>query len=179
MGRNRALKIPLATAALALVLLSAGPAGTQVPGPPTQVAAQAPNFDLNWYSVNDGGKIATTSASFELGLSIGQAAAGERTSANFELGIGFWYGSAPPEETCDCGVWGDVSGDGLINPIDVVMMVNFVYKGNDTRVQPPNCSRQAGDVNCDNAVNPVDVVRYVNYVYKGQTNAFCADPCGP
>ena len=81
--------------------------------------------------------------------------------------------------SCDCGVWGDVSGDGAINPVDVVKMVNFVYKGNDTRVQPPNCPRQAGDVNCDNAVNPVDVVRYVNYVYKGQTDAFCADPCGP
>ena len=76
-------------------------------------------------------------------------------------------------------MWGDVSGDGLINPVDVVKMVNYVYKSNDQRAQPPNCPRQAGDVSCDGNVNPVDVVKYVNYVYKGQTDAFCANPCGP
>jgi hypothetical protein len=81
-------------------------------------------------------------------------------------------------EPCDCGVWGDVSAEGEVNPVDVVYMVNFVYKNQDLRVQPPNCPYEAGDVNCDEEVNPVDVVRYVNYVYKNITPWPCLDPCG-
>ncbi len=78
--------------------------------------------------------------------------------------------------TCDCGVWSDVTGDGAVNPVDVVFMVNYVYKNIDNRVDPPACPRQTGDVTCDGAVNPVDVVFYVNYVYKNIDNR-CPDPC--
>jgi len=77
---------------------------------------------------------------------------------------------------CDCGTWGDVNGDGAINPVDVVFIVNFVYLSNNMIVQPPNCPRDAGDVNCDGNRNPVDVVFYVNYVYLSN-DMFCADPC--
>jgi len=78
---------------------------------------------------------------------------------------------------CDCGIWGDVNDDTDINPVDVVYMVNFVYKQQDARIQPLNCPYDAGDVNCDGNTNPVDVVYYVNYVYKGNTPWPCLDPC--
>jgi len=78
---------------------------------------------------------------------------------------------------CECGVWGDVNGDGSVNPVDAVFMVNYVYLGNDMRVQPPNCSYEAGDVNCDGNVNPVDMVHCVNYVYLSITPFPCSDPC--
>jgi len=77
---------------------------------------------------------------------------------------------------CICGVWGDVNDDGEINPVDVVYLVNFVYKNIDGRTVWPDCPHVTGDVNCDDAVNPVDVVYYVNFVYKNQ-DAFCDDPC--
>jgi len=76
---------------------------------------------------------------------------------------------------CECGAWGDVNGDGAVNPVDVVFMVNYVYKGQDARIQPQDCLYEAGDADCSQQVNPVDVVYFVNYVYKNQ-NAFC-DPC--
>jgi hypothetical protein len=79
------------------------------------------------------------------------------------------------QPACDCGVWGDVDGNAAVNPVDVVYMVNYVYKNQDARVQPPDCPYEAGDADCSNQVNPVDVVYFVNYVYKNQ-NAFC-DPC--
>jgi len=80
---------------------------------------------------------------------------------------------------CDCGVWGDVTGEGDINPVDVTYMVQFVYFQNDMRVQPPNCPLEAGDMaGCDGQVNPQDVTFYVQYVYF-QNNMFCPDPCGP
>jgi len=77
---------------------------------------------------------------------------------------------------CDCGTWGDVNDDDAINPLDIVYMVNFVYKNQDARIQPPYCPYEAGDVECGGQVNPVDVVYYVNYVYKGLTPWPCY-PC--
>ena len=85
-------------------------------------------------------------------------------------------------DPCDCAGWCDLNGDAAINPVDVVRMVNFVYKSIDARGNIPNCPMSQnpnynGDWNCDGAVNPVDVVRYVNFVYKSQTNFPPCDPC--
>jgi hypothetical protein len=169
------LTILFAVLAVLIVLIGTG-LGDEEMTPNTNPgnSAEAPVYDLNWYSVNNGGATATMSASYELGLSAGQEAAGKTNSASFNLAIGFWQSSAV-EQPCDCGVWGDVNDDAAINPVDVVYMVNFVYKNQDARVQPPDCPYEAGDVDCNDQVNPVDVVYYVNYVYKNQ-KAFC-DPC--
>jgi len=78
---------------------------------------------------------------------------------------------------CDCGVWGDVTGDGDVNPQDVTYVVQLVYYQNDMRVQLPACPYEAGDVDCDAAVNPQDVTLYVQYVYY-TNDLFCDDPCG-
>lgn len=57
---------------------------------------------------------------------------------------------------------GDATGDGVINVADVVLLVNFLYRGGD----PPN-PIEAGDANCDGIVNVGDVVYLVNYLYRG------------
>ncbi len=57
---------------------------------------------------------------------------------------------------------GDVNEDNNINPLDVVLLVNFVYKGHDS-ITPIDAF---GDCNCDGQNNPIDVVLLVNYVYK-------------
>ena len=87
------------------------------------------------------------------------------------------------------GTFGDITCDNQVNPVDVVKMVNFVYKAIDDRcpVHPITeplpvtggdwqCPTHVGDVTCDYQVNPVDVVRYVNYVYKNIV-PFPCDPC--
>jgi hypothetical protein len=78
--------------------------------------------------------------------------------------LGFWY--------CDCGAKGDVGGDGQANPVDVVTLVNCVYKGQCTLVEPANCPFSIGDLHCGGDVNPADVVILVNFVYKG-LNTIC------
>jgi len=78
---------------------------------------------------------------------------------------------------CSCSNFCDLNRDGTINPVDVVMIVNFVYKSIDTRKQIPGCPGDNGDFNCKDGINPVDVVQYVNFVYK-QLGSPC-DPCNP
>lgn len=79
---------------------------------------------------------------------------------------------------CDCGVWGDMNGDDGVNPLDVTYLVNFVYKNQDARVQPPDCPFVAGDVDCNSIPTPLDVTILVNLVYKSQGPLPC-DPCSP
>jgi len=76
---------------------------------------------------------------------------------------------------CNCGLlWGDVTGDESVNPVDVAYMVNYVYLSLDARVVPPSCPYEPGDVDCNEIVNPLDVAFYTNYVYKGLTPFPCA-----
>jgi len=56
---------------------------------------------------------------------------------------------------------GDLDDDGLVTPVDVTMMVRYVYIGD-----PVLGSLDAMDVNADCMVNPLDVAFVVNYVYK-------------
>jgi len=68
---------------------------------------------------------------------------------------------------CYCNRWGDIDGDGATNVVDVITLVNFAYKNQDSRKpQPLYCPWEPGDVNCSGSVNVVDVVVAVNFVYK-------------
>jgi hypothetical protein len=80
---------------------------------------------------------------------------------------------------CDCTRFCDVNTDGNINPVDVVLMVNFVYRNLDGRnPSPPMCPVESGDWDCNGAVNPIDVIYFANYVYKS-TGSGPGDPCEP
>ncbi len=81
-------------------------------------------------------------------------------------------------DDCDCTWLGDLNGDKTINPLDVVWMVNKVYKGHGTFTEYPACPLGNGDYNCDDDVNPVDVVLMVNFVYKTEQPGPC-NPCAP
>jgi hypothetical protein len=56
---------------------------------------------------------------------------------------------------------GDVNEDGIVNIGDVVLLVNFLYRGGS----PPD-SMDNGDVNGDCIVDVGDVVYLVNYLYR-------------
>ena len=90
------------------------------------------------------------------------------SEALFTRGIVF-IGSCSSENHCDLDL------DGTIDPLDAVILVNFVYKDRDSRQQDPNCPAENGDWNCDGSVDPIDMVYYVSYIYKGSS----ARPCNP
>lgn len=71
--------------------------------------------------------------------------------------------------TVETAMRGDTNCDYNVNPVDVVFLVNYVYKNWDL----PCNSLGAADINCDTNVNPVDVVFLVNYVYKNWAMPDC------
>jgi hypothetical protein len=127
--------------------------------------ASAPLYNLNWYSVNGGGATKVTGTNFNLGLSVGQSAAGYVTGTNFKLGVGFWYGAGG---ACPITLSGDVNTNGTITSSDIIVLVNYVFKGG---VAPMPCAAN-GDVNCNGSVTSADIIVLVNYVFKGG-----APPC--
>jgi len=76
---------------------------------------------------------------------------------------------------CDCSAFCDMDGVGQISPIDIVYIVNYVYKQLDARLVLADCPGDNGDWNCDGLVNPTDIVWYVSMVYK----AYDIPPCDP
>lgn len=80
------------------------------------------------------------------------------------------------EISCICTGFCDVAPDGVINPLDVVYLVNYVFKQRDARAELPSCPMENGDWSCGGSVDPLDVAFMVNYVYRQMGNGPC-DPC--
>jgi hypothetical protein len=92
----------------------------------------------------------------------------------FEKGvITIVVGSVP----CFCGIKGDLNNDRKINLIDVVHLVNYVYRGVNNLVYPENwdCVFQLGDVDCSGDVSSVDIILFINLVFRNQD--FMCNPC--
>lgn len=78
---------------------------------------------------------------------------------------------------CACPDYCDLDLDSSVNPLDVSLLVSYVYKSLDARAQLPEyCPSANGDWNCDGAVNPLDVANYVSFVYRQLGDGPC-DPC--
>ena len=55
---------------------------------------------------------------------------------------------------------GDVNGDGGINGLDIVYLINFIFAGGPAPLGP-------ADVNADMAVNGLDIVYLINFIFAG------------
>jgi hypothetical protein len=128
-----------------------------------QTTSSAPLYYLNWYSINGGGAVGAASASYRMGTSVGQAAAGFVSGTQFKMGVGFWYGSAAG--ACPVTTTGDVNDNGTITSADIIYLVNYVFKGG---AAPLPCAA-SGDVNCSGTITSADIIYLVNYVFKGGT----------
>ena len=62
-----------------------------------------------------------------------------------------------------CQLSGDVNQDGLVNVIDVVMIVGFIM-GTDT---PDDTQELLADMNSDGLINVIDVVMLVDVILGG------------
>lgn len=126
----------------------------------TQAAPGAPVYYLNWYTVNSGGVNKVDGTTYDLGLSVGQAAVGFVSGSQYRLGMGFWYGATG--SGCPIAVSGDANNSGNISTADILVVVNFVFKAGPA---PQPCAAN-GDVNCSGAVSTADILVLVNFVFK-------------
>jgi hypothetical protein len=79
-------------------------------------------------------------------------------------------------ELCDCGIRGDMNCDQSVQPIDAILLINYIYRSRDDRCQYTACPYENGDVNCDGHLAPIDVVYLINYVFRNRDDL--CNPCG-
>jgi len=78
------------------------------------------------------------------------------------------------ESVCYCPL-GDVNLDGQINPVDITLLVIYVYLSGTPTASHPQCLYNTGDIQADGEINPIDVVLLLQYVYFNGSPP--ADPC--
>ncbi len=61
-----------------------------------------------------------------------------------------------------CKIGGDVNGDGYADPLDVIYLVNWFWKGGPG----PECCASA-DINCDCHVDPNDISFFTGWLWRG------------
>ena len=86
-----------------------------------------------------------------------------RVTSENECGFGTPSASRTFEAGCVVTQTGDVDISGAITSADIIVLVNYVFKGGAT----PQPIAEAGDCDCSSAVTSADVIRLVNYVFKG------------
>jgi hypothetical protein len=57
--------------------------------------AAAAAYRLDWYVLTGSGGGRATSSNYQLGFTVGQAAAGASSSPNYRLTVGYWAGVMP------------------------------------------------------------------------------------
>jgi len=123
------------------------------------------NYAIDWYSINSGGATDASSASYNLGASVGQSVAGEATSTNYHLGVGFWYGTGASGCFCPCQY--DPRCDGIISDVlDVSDTINRAFRG-FAPTQDPNCPYERTDVDGSGASDVLDVTKVINVAFRG------------
>jgi hypothetical protein len=137
------------------------------------VAALAgPNYNLNWYVVDGGGDNAAASASFKMGVSAAQPAAGELVSPSFRLKMGFWYGA----HLCRCPFQSDFDEDGFLTALDLSGMIDILFAGQPD-VQDASCPSPRADFDCDGFSTALDLSGLIDHLFAG--GAGPCDPCAP
>ena len=115
--------------------------------------------------------------------SVGAIALPQRTAIQHLHPADPGYNTPPAHDTCpgfvapcDCPHQGDINQDSFINVLDVVAVINRVFKG-AAAVKDPLCPRERADFNADGAINVLDVTGEINHVFKH--GPLPVNPCGP
>jgi len=88
------------------------------------------------------------------------------------LDLSFVITAGPCDFECDCEP-GNANGDGTINILDIVYLINYKYKSGPPPIPYDTCS---GDANCDCRVDILDIVKLINFKYKeGPAPCTCED----
>jgi len=78
--------------------------------------------------------------------------------------VTYLSGECGDTDPCDGQADGDANGDGAVNVLDVVSIVNYILAGGNGL---DDCGAAVADYNGDGAVNVLDVVAIVNLILSG------------
>lgn len=107
-------------------------------------AVLADDFEIDWWTIDDGGHMFTTGGEFELSGTVGQPDANAivMTGGDYELSGGFWPGV---EEFC----YADLTGDGQVGLNDLAqLLANYGDTG---------AAYEDGDLDADGDVDLQDL----------------------
>lgn len=85
-----------------------------------------------------------------------------------------WVSYIPWLQTRIPYVCGDTDADSLVNVVDVVYLINYLFRSG-----PPPEPLELGNVNCDQEITILDAVFLVNYVFKQGTSPCDCPPGQP
>ncbi|MEZ5357941.1 MAG: hypothetical protein R3F48_03860 [Candidatus Zixiibacteriota bacterium] len=91
----------------------------------------------------------------------------------FTLCFGFLLFIPTVAVQADCGVCGDLTGDGFVDIDDIVAFVNWYYPTPPAMPETPECPL-GGDVNCDSGVQSWELQYLFDYIFNGGPA-----PCDP
>lgn len=75
-----------------------------------------------------------------------------------------------------CGPQGDLNDDGLIDAIDLNVLIDYVFFGGATPTQDPECpASNRGDTDCNGLFDAVDLNVLIDYIFFGLPSM--CDPC--
>lgn len=78
---------------------------------------------------------------------------------------------------CSCEGLGDMDGNGLINPLDVIYLVGAIFMSYELPIPTiDGCPVPNGDWNCDGALTPLDLAYIINLVFRTRVVVPC-NPC--
>lgn len=119
--------------------------------------AVADDFDLDWWTVDDGGGMWTRGGEYLLSGTIGQPDAGVMTGGGYELTGGFWLAAPVGPTICR----GDTNCNGSIDYADINPFVKALTSLSQWQARYPYCPWQNLDVNGDGEVSYGDINPFV------------------
>ena len=150
------------------------------------MAVERAGEDISWQVISGGGVVNGTSANFMVSGTIGQTAVGSGNSSSYAILHGFWQDFGPGSGNCcmDWGIAGDANDDLVINLLDILQIIAFVYQ--DPVGDPPNphgCNALL-DSNGDGptvdspVINLLDILAMIDHVYQDPVGspAMCCPP---
>jgi hypothetical protein len=115
------------------------------------VSPQSVYYSNEWLSVNGGGLDEVTGSSYRVGISTGQAVAGEITGSDYKVRLGFWQWGCCGGRTGNVDMLSSFPTD--VDSSDLGALVNFLFSTPGTVLLV--CIDEA-DVDASAGPNPVD-----------------------
>lgn len=80
--------------------------------------------------------------------------------------------------TCCCRFQGDLDSSGTFDIIDVVSLVEYIFRAGPVPFQDAGCPEHRGEITCDQTPNVIDIIELIEVTFRGGDPDFhICNPC--